>query len=149
MPMDPPWWPNVLALLSVATLGAAFWYRGHSERLQSDRGYARMSRSSGLVKRRLGEAERLLRKQDEKGFYAALTQAVTGYIGDRFNIDTHALTRDQLRAELERREVAPEVADGAIGIVDECETARFSPGLLEQRDPQRLFARTRDVLGRI
>src|SRR5207247_2655387 len=94
-PMDPPWWPNLLYLLSVGMVGGAFWYRGHSERLQTDRGYARKTRSSGLVKRRLNTAERLLKKQDDKGFYAALTQAIVGYVGDRFNIETHAMTRDQ------------------------------------------------------
>src|SRR5207245_9419939 len=79
-PMDPPWWPNLMYLLSVGMVGGAFWYRGHTERLQSDRGYARKTRSSGLVRRRLRQAERLLDKRDEKGLYAALTQAVLGYI---------------------------------------------------------------------
>jgi hypothetical protein len=148
-PMDPPWWPNLLYLLSVGMVGGALWYRGHSERLQTDRGYARKTRSSGLVKRRLNTAEKLLKKQDDKGFYAALTQAIVGYVGDRFNIETHAMTRDQLRAEMNRLQIAPETATAVIEIVDQCEIARFSPGLLEDRNPRRLFEQARDALGRI
>ncbi|HEY6195130.1 MAG TPA: BatD family protein [Candidatus Eisenbacteria bacterium] len=148
-PLAPPWWPSFLYLLSLGMVGSALWYRGHSERLLSDRGYARKTRSSGLVRQRLRQAERLLRKNDDKGFYAALTQAVMGYIGDRFNIETHAMTKDQLRSALEQNRVAPEVSAAVLEIVDECELARFSPALLERRDPKRLFERSREALGKI
>ena len=148
-PLEPPRWPQLLYLLSLGMVGGSLWYRGHSERLRSDRGYARKTRSSGLAKRRLKQAEKRLAKNDEQGFYAALTSAVMGYVGDRFNIDTHAMTRDQLRAALDRCDVAAEVSTAVIEVVDECETARFSPGTPGQRDPKRLFEKTREALGRI
>jgi hypothetical protein len=148
-PMALPWWPNLLYLLSFGMMGSAVWYRGHSERLLADRGYARKSRSSSLVRRRLRHAEVLLKKNDEKGFYAELTRAVMGYVGDRFDLDSHALTRDQLRAELDRVQVAPEVSTALIGIVDQCEIARFSPAMAGSGEPKALFAKTRDLLGRL
>jgi hypothetical protein len=148
-PMDPPWWPNLMMLASLATVGLAIGYRGHSQRLQSDRGYARMTRSTGLVKRRLKQAEQLLKKNDEKGFHAELSRALVGYLGDRFNLDTHALTHDQLRAGLVERAVAPETIDAVLEIVDRCEIARFSPGEATGRDPHALFAAARDVMARI
>lgn len=148
-PMGLPWWPNLLYLLSFGMMGSAVWYRGHSERLLADRGYARKSRSSSLVRRRLRHAEALLKKNDEKGFYAELTRAVMGYVGDRFDLDSHALTRDQLRAELDRVQVQPEVSTALIGIVDQCEIARFSPAMAGSSQPNALFAQTRDLLGRL
>ncbi len=148
-PMDQAWWPNLLYLLSFGMVGSALWYRAHSTRLLSDRGYARKTRSSALVKRRLREAERLLKKNDEKGFHAALTQAVMGYVGDRFNIDSHATTKNQLHDELGRLQVAEETSAALIEIVDQCEVARFSPGMPGSSDPRRLFEKTRNVLGRI
>ena len=148
-PMELPWWPNLLYVVSVGMMGSALWYRSHSERLASDRGYARKTRSSALVKRRLREAEKLLRRNDQKGFHAALTQAVMGYVGDRFNIDSHAMTRDQLRGELDRLQVAGETSAALIEIVDRCEFARFSPETDGTSDPRRLFERTRDLLGRL
>lgn len=148
-PMTLPWWPDLLYLLSFGMVGGAVWYRGHSERLLADRGYARKSRSSALVRRRLKDAETLLRKHDEKGFYTELTRAVMGYVGDRFNIDSHAMTREQLRAELDRLAVAPETSGALLAIVDQCEIARFSPGLAGAGDARTLFTKTRDLLGRI
>ena len=127
----------------------AFGLRAHRARLASDRGYARKARSSGLVRRRLRQAETLLRKHDEKGFHAALAQAVTGYVGDRLDIDAQALTKDQLRAELERLRVKPETAAAVMDVLATCETARFSPGALSGQDPARLFQAARDALGQL
>ena len=149
LPMDPPWWPNVLMLCSLATIGLAVGYRTHSDRLQTDRGYARMARSSALVKRRLKLAEQLLKKQDSKGFHAELSRALVGYLGDRFNLDTHALTRDQLRAALAERSVAPATIDAVFDIVDRCEFARFSPTDASGRDPRALFDAARDVMAKV
>jgi hypothetical protein len=148
-PMDPPWWPNLLYLFSFGMVGSAFWYRSHQERLLSDRGYARKSRSSSLVKRRLREAETLLKKNDAKGFHAALAQAVMGYVGDRFNVDAQAMTKDQLRSTLDRLAVPADTSAALLEIIDQCEIARFSPGMLGPGDPRQLFERARDVLGRI
>jgi len=130
-------------------VGGAIWYRAHSQRLLSDRGYARKVRSSGLVKRRLRRAEGFLKKHDEKGFYAALAQAVIGYLGDRFNVDTHAMTRDRLRAVLEEMKVAPDASAAVLEVIEQCEIARFSPGLLASRDPRQLLQKARDALGRV
>jgi hypothetical protein len=149
MSMDPPWWPNVMMLVSLASIGLAIGYRGHSQRLQSDRGYARKSRSTAIVRRRLKQAEQLLKKQDEKGFHAELSRALLGYLGDRFNLDTPALTRDQLRAALTERAVATPTIEALFDVVDRCELVRFSPGEAGTRDPQKLFDAARDVMARI
>ena len=151
--MDPPWWPNVMMLISLATVGLAVGYRSHSQRLQSDRGYARKSRSSALVKRRLRQAEQLLKKQDEKGFHAELSRALLGYLGDRLNLDTHALTREQLRLALAEHTVAAPTIDALFDVVDRCEVARFSPDAASPgapaAEPRKLFDAARDVMARI
>ena len=152
LPVTPfalPWWPNLLYVLSLGTVAGAFGYRAHSVRLLSDRGYARKTRSSGLAKRRLRQAEGFLRKRDEKAFHSALAQAVVGYVGDRFNIDTHAMTKDQLREELERAQVRPETRAAVMEIMEQCETARFAPSLLADRDPGALFEKARTALGQL
>ena len=147
--IDPPGWPNLLYAVSLGLVAGAFWYRGHSQRLLSDRGYARKMRSSRLVRARLRQAEAFLKKKDERSFHAALTQAVMGYLGDRFNIETQAMTKEQLQAELERLQVGPETVAAVIEIIGQCEIARFSPGARATDDPQQLFRKARDIMGRV
>jgi hypothetical protein len=149
VPLSPPAWPNMLYVLGLGLVVAAMTYRGHNERLVSDRAYARKSRSSSLVRRRLRTAEQRMKKKDDRGFHEELSRALIGYIGDRFNIDTHALTRDQLRAELARHEVAPETVTSVLDIVNQCEVARFSPGLATNQGPESLFETVRTVMGRL
>jgi hypothetical protein len=141
--------PDLLYLLSLGLLGGAFWYRAHEQRLHSDHGYARKLRSSRLVRARLRRAEALLKRKDEKGFHAALAQAVMGYVGDRHNVDTQAMTKEQLRAELERLQVAAAATAAVIEVVEQCDFARFSPGLVTVKDPHELFEKARDALDRI
>jgi hypothetical protein len=148
-PLAAPWWPNLLYLLGLGIVGGALGYRRHEQRLHSDRGYARKVRSSRLVRARLRQAETLLKRRDEKGFHAALAQAVMGYVGDRHNLDPQAMTRDQLRAELEQRQVAPEAAAAVMEVLTQCDFARFSPGLMTVRDPRELFEKARNALGRV
>ena len=148
-PFAVPWWPNLLYVLSLKALAVALWYRGHERRLRSDRGYARRRRSSRLVRSRLRQAETMLKRKDEKGFHAALAQAVMGYVGDRHDLDTQAMTKEQLREGLEARGVAAEAAAALVEVLEQCDYARFSPGLVTVKDPRELFGKARDALGRI
>jgi len=149
VPMDPPWWPNLLYVFSLALVGSALGIRTHRDRLETDRGYARKARSSGLVRSRLQQAERQLRKGDMREFHAELSRALLGYVGDRFNLDTHALTRDQLRAEMERAGIPTDTVSAALDVLDRCEMARFAPGAGESRDARALFEAARAVMGRL
>jgi hypothetical protein len=135
--------------VSLGLVAGAFWYRGHSQRLLSDRGYARKVRSSRLVRARLRQAGQFLKKKDERSFHAALMQAVMGYLGDRFNIETQAMTKEQLQAELERLQVGPGTVAAVIEVIEQCEIARFSPGVRAGDDPQQLFQKARDVMGQV
>jgi hypothetical protein len=148
-PSAPPWWPNLLYVVSLGLVGGALWYRGHSQRLLSDRGYARKMRSSRLVRARLRQAEAFLKKKDARSFHAALSQAVMGYLGDRYNIETQAMTKEQLRAELERLQVGAETVAAVIEVIEQCEIARFSPGMPALKEPRQLFLKARDALGQV
>ena len=66
-----------------------------------------------------------------------------GYVGDRYNIDTHAMTKDQLRSELERLQARPEPSAAVVEVLEQCEIGRFSPGMLASRDPRPLFEKAR------
>lgn len=147
---QPQWWLLGLGyLLSFAVLGASFFYRAHRNKLDSDRGYARKHRSGALVKKRLKSAERLLLDDPRQEFYAVLFQAVLGYVGDRYNLDTHALSKDQLKAGLLQLNLAPELVDKIIEIIEQCDIARFSPGQAAYKTPRELFERSREILSQL
>lgn len=142
------WLLMVVYAGSLAMVGGALALRGHRRRLESDRGYARRSRSGQLVKKRLAKAGRHLERGEEREFYAALHQAVLGYVGDRFDIDTGAVTMEQMEKLLLERGVSEEAVKSVTRLITDCETARFSPSLYGSR-PEEVFSRAREALGKL
>lgn len=142
------WWTWLFYPAGLVVLFAGFVAGRHRRRLDADRGYARRSRSSRLVKRRLSEASKLLAAGSERDFYTALNQAAVGYVGDRYNIEAHGMTGDQLRAELVERSVDPDTVSALLALIADCDAARFSPGMA-QCSPQETLRKAGLILQRL
>ncbi|OGC42922.1 hypothetical protein A2Y85_03130 [candidate division WOR-3 bacterium RBG_13_43_14] len=122
------WKVSIFYILSILIIGIAFIYRRHSERLLTDRAYARKIRSSRITRQGIQEAEKALKKNDMIKFYSALTRSLEGYVGDRFNLDTGALTKEQIANILGAKGVQAELITDLIKIITRCDQSRFSRG---------------------
>ena len=101
------------------------------------------------MKKRFREATECLTQKREKDFYAALSRAVFGYVGDRFNIPATGMTKEQLIEDLTKRGLAEELLSRLIFTVETCDAARFSPALVADVDAQKLLAETKELLSRV
>lgn len=138
---SPDWHTWLLYSAGIILLALGLVLGRHQRKLEQDRGYARKTRSGRLVKKRLAEARKLLGQGNERDFHASLSQAVVGYIGDRFDIETQAMTSEELAAQLERKGVSPAVITELLDILKKCDAARFSPGMAACSS-QEILART-------
>ena len=132
----------------IVVLGIGALMGRHRRRLEQDRGYARRSRSSRLVKKGLAEATRLLSQGNEREFHAALNRAVVRYVGDRFNIESTGMTGDQLQAELAGRDVDAATVSSLLDLIASCDAARFSPGMA-RCTPKETLEKARTVLEKL
>ncbi|MCX6843771.1 MAG: BatD family protein [candidate division WOR-3 bacterium] len=123
-----PWWSLLFYPFGIAVFLVGAVAGRHRRRLEADRGYALRSRAGRLLAKRLRESARLLAAGDELGFYAALDRAVTGYAGDRFNVEVTGMTGDELRTALSRRGVDAAVVGRLLDFSSRGDVARFSPG---------------------
>ncbi|HAD82118.1 MAG: hypothetical protein A2509_02455 [Candidatus Edwardsbacteria bacterium RIFOXYD12_FULL_50_11] len=139
----------LLYLLFPATILSAFWYRGHIDRLSTDRGYARKHRSNGLVKKRLQISEKCLKVNDLSNFYSSLSQAVFGFIGDRYNMDMGARTKEQIHQELSRNGVPDDILSDILALMDACDRVRFSPSSASEMDPPGMLEKAKEVFSRL
>ena len=114
--------------LGIAVLMAGAVTGRHRRRLETDRGYARRAGAGRLAKKRLGEAVRLLAAGNERDFYAALSRAVLGHAGDRFNIDVPGMVGEEIRAALVKRGADAATVSQLLDLASRCDAARFSPG---------------------
>ena len=132
----------------ILMLGAGVLRGRHRRRLEQDRGYARRSRSSRLVKKGLAEATRLLAQGNEQEFYAALNRAVVRYVGDRFNLETSGMTGDQIQTELSSRNMNADTISSLLELIASCDAARFSPGMA-RCTPEETLDKARAVLEKL
>lgn len=146
---DIPYWAWLIYLLFPIMILSAFWYRSHRERLFTDKGYARKHRSDGLVKKRLRQSEKHLKATDIKNFYSSLSQAILGFIGDRYNLDTSALTRDHLKLSLTSRNVPENIISDLLSLIDGCDLVRFSPSAISESDPVKFLEKAREALSQL
>jgi hypothetical protein len=142
---SPAWWGWLFYPAGLLLLATGLVVGRHRRRLEQDRGYARRTRSSRLVKKRLAEASRLLEQNKEREFHAALDRAVLGYVGDRFNIEAQGMTGDELRKELQRRGVGEDAVSALLDLIKDCDAARFSPGMA-QCSPRETLGRAQQML---
>jgi hypothetical protein len=132
----------------IVVFGLGLLLGRHRRRLEQDRGYARRTRSSRLVKKGLAEATRLLAQGNEREFHAALNRAVVRYVGDRFNLETSGMTGDQIQAELSSRNVDADTVASLLDLIASCDAARFSPGMT-RCTPQETLEKARTVLEKL
>ena len=146
-PLSAGWWLVIPYMFGVVLLGSSILYRRHQARLLSDRAYARKTRSSRLLRKRLNEVKKYLIEKREKEFRAALSRVLLGYIGDRYNLDVGALTNEGIAEALTDKGVRLEAIKDLEYLLDQCDM-RFSPGM-KCDDPSDLYEKTKALINRI
>jgi hypothetical protein len=114
-----------MQFIPIAGIGIALFYRIHTKRLLSDRGYARRIGASRRSRAIFKNALEMKSSGDLKRFYGALYDAVLGFVADRLNMEKAGLTVEQVIT----CEKVPEGIKSDLGsFMERCQTARFAPG---------------------
>ena len=112
--------------LPLAAVAATRMWEQRRRRLAHDVAAARSLRARRTASRRLSQARRLA-KTDEDGAYAAVARALSGYLGDKFNLASAGLTGDAIRRTLASRHIPEDVADRLLACLEWADSGRFAP----------------------
>lgn len=108
----------------------------------------KVKKAGKSANKRLRVAEKLMSERKVEQFYDEVMRALLGYAGDKLNIRTADLNKDNVKAALIKREVDPALIDSYLDIVAQCEFARFAPG-----DPNatmdRIFTAATDAINKL
>ena len=96
--------------------------------LNADVARRRTRGANKIANKRLRAARKLLQQNNPEAFYDETMKALWGYVGDKLNIPTAQLSKDNVSQQLQERNVAPEIITQLIQTLDNCEFARFAPG---------------------
>ena len=120
-------WFYLILLLPLVGLGTTAILRKHRTRLVMDPAWARNRRAHPLARKHLKNAKKLLEEGSPDKFYAALEQAVLGFLGNRLNISERGLTRPQLAKLLAEAGLPADRQQELVQFLDTCDAARFAP----------------------
>ena len=119
------WWA-ALAVLASAAFFLWLGFRKMAAR-RADVAGTRTRKASKMAVRRLRQAGEFLKQNLYTAFYEELHKALVGYISDKLNIAAADFSKDTVARQLVGNGIPQELADEAVGLIDACEFARYSP----------------------
>ena len=78
--------------------------------------------------KRLKKANTFLKEKRQEAFYIEISQALWGYLSDKFGIPLADLSMESVREALMKKNVKDEIINQFIQTLDNTEFARFAPG---------------------
>ena len=108
----------------------------------------RAGKANSVATKRLKIARKLMKENRKDQFYDEMMRALQGYFGDKLSIPVAELSKENIEASLKRRNVPEEPVKQVIGLLDDCEFARFAPGDDTGR-MDRLYEEAARVIGQI
>ena len=85
-------------------------------------------KANKVATRRMKLAGKLLAVNKKNEFYDEVLKALWGYISDKLSIPVSQLSKDNIEAELTNYGVQEALIAEFIGVLNECEYARYAPG---------------------
>ncbi len=119
------WIASIVPLL--ATIILVGWKR-KQDKLSGNVQLLRYSRAEKVARRRFKKAKKLLEQNQVEPFYSEISQALFGYLEDKFRIPKAEFTLDRAAAELSRRNISTELIEKMKTNAEKCEYIRFAPG---------------------
>ena len=128
------YWPGYILL--TVMLVVVVWLYGKRLRLNADIQGRRLAKAGKVARKRLRLAADYMRRHDNDRFYEEMLRAVWGYLGDKLRLPASQLTRDNVAQELTAYGASAELVDRFLGIIDNCEMARYSPDKSDHRSEE-------------
>jgi hypothetical protein len=133
----------MLPLLADAGIAVAVRLRAPSQERSRQR---RERRARATARRRFREARRRMSPGTSRAFYAAVAQALTEYVGDKFDTSGAGLTHQRIE-ELLTEHGASDAQRGAYHrTLEACDYARFAPASSSETEMQRTLENAEKVL---
>ena len=96
-------------------------------RRNADLNAVRNRKARKLAERRLMNAHRLLKANDE-GFYEEILKVLWGYLSDKLGVNISELSRDLINKKLQSLSVPENLLEDLWKVIDDCEFARYGTG---------------------
>ncbi|MDT8309426.1 MAG: hypothetical protein RQ866_07825, partial [Bacteroidales bacterium] len=123
----------IIIVIAIAIFIAFIFYYRKRIKLTADIDRIRNKRASGVAKKRLKRAEKMMKEGNEEAFFTELIQTLWGYAADKLTINQTELSKDNIQNKLLNQDIDPVIAEQFIELIETCEYTRFAPKTEEFR----------------
>lgn len=121
------WWFWVGLLLPLLVVTGGYLRKKYIEKMETDTAFARARKANDIANEKLQEAIQLAEQGNIKRAYNMLHKALTGFIGDRFNLPEAGLSNSDYARALKQKNVDPGLIKNIRMLLDKCATISFAP----------------------
>lgn len=139
-----PLFPLWMALPPVLLIAFILVWKNELRR-RNDLALMRNRKATRVARKRLKAAELFMKQKNQEAFWVEVSNALWGYISDKFNIPRATLSMDSVNEALKNKNVRDELIAQFITALNNCEFARFAPGEKSQVMEQ-LYSEAIDVI---
>jgi hypothetical protein len=135
-----------MSALPIAAMGLSVLLVGNIRKRDSDIRLVRSRRANAMAKRRLSKARKII-DGENAFFYEEIFKALYGYLSDKLGIEVSDLTKENIDESLRNRSVPNETIIELTKALNECEMARFAPGVVRSKED--MLATSTKIIERI
>ncbi|MDR1863973.1 MAG: BatD family protein [Bacteroidales bacterium] len=135
-------------ILPLLTFSFIVYFRRKYIRKYADAALVKNRRASRYAARRLKQARACMNSGQQAKMYEELSRALWGYLSDKLNIPIAELSKENGKLAMQQHQVDDASADEFIGVIDDCEFARYAPSK-EVADMKTLYDRAVDVINKM
>lgn len=117
----------IMVVLLLSFVMALLWFRKH-QKLTQNKSLMRNRQATKVARKRLVKAQNYLKQADQNAFYTEISQAIWGYLADKFSIPLSTMSIENVRANLSSLQIDNSLIELLIDTLNNCEFARFAPG---------------------
>ncbi len=92
-----------------------------------------------MAHKRMKVAANAMKNRNAEQFYEEVLKALWGYVSYKLNIDKVELNRDNITGILQQKTVDHTIIQEFMGVLDECEYARYAPGSNIGQEMDRIY----------
>lgn len=138
------YWGAALGILFLVI--ACFIVEKYRTRVLQDVGWARSRAAHRVARKRVSHASQFLKQGNDKEFFTAISDAVTGFLADKMNIAAAGLTMRDVIEQLSSRKVDTEFLNRIKNVLEQCDFGRFTSSLVSQDIKRGLLKDTREII---
>ena len=133
-------------IVPMLILFIAVGWKKRNDKIAGNVALLRYSKAQKVAKNRLKKAKKLMQENNHKEFYTEVSQALFGYLEDKFHIPKAEFTIERAMDELRKAGVEESLIYDVKKVAEDCEFIRFAPGAEKSAAMQNMYDQLTTVI---